>query len=92
MGKSAVSDKNLSRIIDRLYRPDAKIGSGSTAAAVRHELTTGQPVGNAFHSQKSRDGITALQKWLDRNPVATPGDRAAAENVIRDMSNALRGN
>jgi hypothetical protein len=33
----------------------------------------------------------ALQKWLEENPAASGGDRAAAENVIKDMSNALRG-
>lgn len=35
--------------------------------------------------------ITSLQKWLQQNPTAAPGDRAAAENVIRDMQNALKG-
>ena len=91
MEKPSVSDKNLSRLVDQLYRPNAKIGSGSTAAAVRHELATGQPVGSAFHSQKAQDSIFALQKWLDKNPAASPGDRAAAENIIRDMTNSLRG-
>jgi RHS repeat-associated protein len=91
MEKPTVSDKKLSELVDALYRPNAKVGSGSTAAAVREELLTGQPVGGAFHSLKAEGGITALQKWLNKNPTARPGDRAAAENIIRDMSNALRG-
>ncbi|MFI8384436.1 DUF637 domain-containing protein [Pseudomonas sp. NPDC079086] len=91
MEKPVVSDKKLASLIDPLYRPNATVGSGSTAAAIRQELATGQPVGGAFHSQKATDSIVALQKWLDRNSTAAPGDRAAAENVIRDMSNALRG-
>ncbi len=91
MEKPVVSDPSLSIIVDKLYRPDATVGSGSTAAAVREELATGQPVGGAFHSQKARDSIITLQKWLDNNPTARSGDRAAAENIIRDMNNALRG-
>ncbi len=91
MSKPAISDSALAKLIDPLYRPNTSVGSGSTAAAVRQELTTGQPVGGAFHSQKAADGIRSLEKWLTKNPTARPGDRAAAENVIRDMSNALQG-
>jgi hypothetical protein len=36
--------------------------------------------------------ITALQRWLKNNPTAPSGDRAAAENVIRNMLNAINGN
>ena len=91
MAKPAVTDKALAGLVDKLYRPGATVGSGSTAAAIRQELATGQPVGGAFHSQKAKDGITALQKWLEKSPTAAPGDRAAAENIIRDMTNALGG-
>ncbi len=35
MEKPNVQDENLSNIIDDLYRPNAKVGSGSTADAVR---------------------------------------------------------
>ena len=87
----AVADPKLDGLIGPLYRPNATVGSGSTAAAVRQELATGQPVGGAFHSQKAEDSIRALEKWLDKNPEASLGDRAAAENVIRDMRNALEG-
>lgn len=92
MGKPSTTDPELSRLMDKLYRQNAQVGSGSTAAAVRHELATGQLVGGRSHLQKARDMITALERWLDRNPTASPGDRAAAENVIRDMQNALAGN
>ena len=91
MSKPTVSDSSLARLIDPLYRSNAAVGSGSTAAAVRQELATGQPVSGAFHSQKAGDSIKALERWLANNPSARPGDKAAAENVIRDMNNALRG-
>lgn len=91
MGKPHVRDRRLGDMMDELYRDNATVGSGSTAAAVRHELATGNPVGGVYHSQKARDAITFLERWLRNNPTATPGDRAAAENVIRDLTDALAG-
>lgn len=91
MQKPHVSDNELSELVDWLYRPNASIGSGSTADAIRFELSTGKAVGGAFHGQKAQDGIVALQRWLSKNPTAPSGDRAAAENIIRDMMNALGG-
>lgn len=92
MQKPVVSDPVLQKRIDALYRPGATVGSGSTAAAVRRELQTGMPVGGRLHSQKAENSIVGLQKWLDKHPTAKPADKAAAENVIRDLKNALRGN
>lgn len=89
MAKPSVSDAALARLLDELYRPGAGIGSGSTAAAVRYERASGGSVGGRRHSQKAQDMIRALERWLNANPTVRPGDRAAAENVIRDMKNAL---
>ena len=91
MGKPHTKDPSLTKIMDKTYRENAQVGSGSTAAAVRHELATGQPVGGAWHSQKARDTIVELQRWLKNHPDAAPGDRAAAENVVKDLQNALDG-
>lgn len=33
--------------------------------------------------------INMFEKWLRNNPTARPGDRAAAENIIKDLRNAL---
>ncbi|MFS8125485.1 hypothetical protein QD336_23930 [Rhizobium sp. BR 250] len=82
MQKPHVSDNELSELVDWLYRPNASIGSGSTADAIRFELSTGKAVGGAFHGQKAQDGIVALQRWLSKNPTAPSGGRAAAENII----------
>jgi len=91
MSKPAVSDSKLAGLMDDLYRDGAKIGSGSTADAVRFENQTGNPVGGVFHSQKAEDYSIALQRWLDSNPSASFGDRSAAQNVLRDLQNALKG-
>jgi uncharacterized Zn-binding protein involved in type VI secretion len=91
IAKPVVEDVNLSKYMDTLYRPNAKIGNGSTADAVRHELATGEPVGGVFHTQKAQDYSKALQRWLDKNSTASSSDREAAENVLHDLQNALGG-
>ncbi len=91
MGRPKVHDPKLDKIIGENYREGAKVGSGSTADAVRHELKTGERVGGRLHDQKARDTITTLEKWLKNNPSARPGDRAAAENVLKDLQNSLSG-
>ena len=89
MDRPATTDPKLSVIMDEMYRPNAKVGSGSTAAAVRFERATGQPIAGRWHTQKAEDGVIRLQRWLQNNPTALSSDRAAAENVMRDLQNAL---
>ncbi len=89
MSKPYVQDGELSERVGNLYRPKAEIGSGSTAAAIRNEIKTGLPTKGTWHSQKGQDSIRGLEKWLGNNPTASPGDRAAAENIIKDMRDAL---
>lgn len=91
MEKPTVKDAQLQNLMDDLYRQNAKIGSGSTADAVRHELKAGSTVGGKTHSQKAKDYSQALIKWLDKNPNASAKDRAAAEYILKDMQNALKG-
>ncbi|MFP1463669.1 hypothetical protein ACLB1E_31895 [Escherichia coli] len=80
MGKPDVTDSNLKNIIDDLYRPNAKVGSGSTADAVRYELATGEKVGGRGHVLKAQDYKGLYRIGSDKNPTASPGDPAAAEN------------
>jgi hypothetical protein len=85
----AKEDARLEKLLDKQYRKDAEIGSGSTADAIRHERLTGQPIKGVWHSQKGEESIRALETWIKNNPTASPGDRAAAENVIKDLKDAL---
>jgi len=89
MAKPPVTDPTLKGLMDDLYRANATVGSGSTAAAVRQEMATGQPVGNVFHTQKAGDYLKALEKWVKNNPSASASDRHAAEQVILDLKDAL---
>ena len=92
MSKPHTTSPELTNLMDDLYRPGATVGSGSTADAVRHELLTGQMVGGRTHVTKAEEYSTALQDWLRANPTAPGVDRAAAENVLKDLQNALEGN
>ncbi|RLK58897.1 hypothetical protein [Actinokineospora cianjurensis] len=90
MARPEVSNPNLAKWMEELYRDDAEIGSGSTAAAVRYERETGERVKGRFHSGKAQTSIRSLEKWLFNNPDASRNDRATAENVILDMKNSLK--
>ena len=59
--------------------------------ALRHEIRTGKPVGGKFHDQKVNERIVNLERWIKNNPTASLGDRAAAENVLKDLQNAMQG-
>jgi hypothetical protein len=89
MQRPHVEDANLQKLMRQQYRENAKIGSGSTAAAIRYERATGELVGGKSHAQKGLNDLQALKKWLQNNPTASSGDRAAAENVIKDLEDAL---
>ncbi len=92
MAKPTTTDPALSHAMDEMYRDGASVGSGSTAAAVRLERATGGTVGGRMHTQKAEGYVKFLERWLQRNSAASPGDRAAAENVLRDLRDALAGN
>jgi hypothetical protein len=89
MERPYANDAELNNLLDNIYRPNATVGSGSTAAAVRQEAITGEPIGGRFHKQKAEDSMRALNRWLGNNPNAPTADRAAAENVLKDLGNAL---
>jgi hypothetical protein len=89
MGKPYVVDPVLQGIVEDLYRPFAKIGSGSTADAIRLELETSGKVRGKRHIQKGEDYMACLENWWKNNPTASRGDRAAVENIYLDLKDAL---
>jgi hypothetical protein len=83
-----VKNSKLKKIIEQNYRENAEIGSGSTAEALRHEKLTGEAVKGKFHTQKVEEMINRLDDWIKQNPNALTKDKAAAENVLKDLNNA----
>jgi len=90
-----VADPKLKNYVSDLYK-GAKgpnpIGTGSTADAVRNELTTGLPTHGTFHSDKAQQYIKGLTKWLRNNPNASHHDRLVAQSLLDDLKAALGGN
>ena len=64
------------------------ISNGSVASAVRKEAGKGE-FDPRSHIRKAKNGLMALERWLEENPTARPGDRASAENMILDIRNSL---
>ncbi|WP_433858677.1 hypothetical protein [Streptomyces kronopolitis] len=91
MQKPQVGNEKLQEFMDVLWRKNAVIGNGSTAAAVRFTKLTGKLVGGSDHIQKAEEAIVFLSKWIRNNPEAATSDRLAAENVMRDLQNSLEG-
>ena len=95
VARPSVANSELKNLVDDLYKganTKSPIGTGSTADAIRHELTTGQAVGGRFHTQKGQQYARALEKWLSKNPTASVGDRSTAQSILNDLLSALGGN
>jgi hypothetical protein len=89
MEKPPIQDPKLAKLMDQLYKPNSKIGSGSTADAARCEIATNKKVGNKWHLEKSQNYAKGLENWLKNNPTASTSDRAAAENTLSDIKDAI---
>lgn len=94
MATPKVGNPKLQNIINDLYRGTTnpnRVGTGTTADAIRHELATGQAVGGRFHIQKGTEYARALENWLRANPNAPYRDRVVAQSVLDDLRSALGG-
>jgi hypothetical protein len=69
-----------------MYRATARIGSGSTADAIRYERATGQMLSNAGHSIKGRETVRALEKLINSGKL-NPTD--IARFIMNDLKSAL---
>ena len=84
-----VTDRTLRNRINNLYRPNARIGNGGTADAVRYELQTGQLLSPKGHFEKAileRDGL--LRDLASGRLNET--DARIARQLLSDLQNALQ--
>jgi RHS repeat-associated protein len=84
------TDSKLRNRIDALYRPNARVGDGGTADAVRHELRTGELLSPSGHAQKAIEMRDGLMKDLRSNRLNAT-DTRIARNLLKDLQNALSG-
>lgn len=81
-------NRKLRNLINYLFRPGAQIGSGSTADAIRYELSTGKLLSPRGHFVKGQEARTSLQR-LYRDPNLSPGDKQIVKKLLIDLQDAL---
>ena len=89
--KPNVTEPKLQNVVDDLYKGTAnpnRVGTGTTADAVRNEVATGQATGGRFHTQKAEQYSNALRSLLKKGNLSSR-DRLVAQSLIDDLQNAL---
>ncbi|MBR4791069.1 MAG: hypothetical protein IK024_09290, partial [Treponema sp.] len=87
---NSVSNPKLKNFINMLYRAGAKIGSGSTADAIRYELQTGNLLSPNGHLQKGKEALVGLSNLLETQNLSVE-DTAIVKFLIQDLQNAING-
>lgn len=85
---SDISDPKLKNIANELYRPNAKIGSGSTADVLRYEKLTGELLSKTGHQTKALIYRNTLQKMINSGALS-PSDYELAKRLLIDLQDAL---
>jgi RHS repeat-associated protein len=77
--------------IKMMFREGATTGDGSTAAALEHEIETGQQVGGRWHYTKTRELRIFVQRILkgERGTIS-PAEKAILEGIENRLNDALR--
>ena len=86
---SSVSNEKLINCIKEMYRPDAVIGDGGLADAIRYEIRTGQLVGGKSHIQKGTERVTNLENIIAKQSL-TDIDMQIANQLLNNLKNALK--
>lgn len=90
--KPAVTHSKLQNIVNDLYKGTTnptRVGTGTTADAVRNELVTGQATGGTFHLQKAEQYSNALRGVLKQD--LSYQDALVAQSLLDDLQRAMRG-
>lgn len=85
-----VSNPKLKNTIKEMYRPGAKVGDGGLAAAIRHEIKTGNLVGGKSHIQKGIERLKNLERISNRENLSKQEIKIINE-LITDLKKALGG-
>jgi RHS repeat-associated protein len=85
-----VTDPKLRNRVDAMYRPNARVGNGSTADAIRQELRTNELLSPSGHFQKGIEMRNGLMNDLSSGRLNAT-DAQVARQLLRDLQNALSG-
>jgi RHS repeat-associated protein len=87
---NSAKDSRLRDAIENLYKPNAKVGSGSSMDALRYEEETGELLSKSGHKQKLIERRTQLTDVLHDENVSQ-SDKNIAKDLLIDIQNALSG-
>lgn len=88
-----VESTKLQNVVNDLYKGTInpnRVGTGTTADAVRNELETGLPTGGTFHLEKAQQYSNALAKLLKSGNLGDR-DRLVAQSLLDDLGSAQGG-
>lgn len=91
--KPDVTDPKLQNVVDDLYKGTTnpgRVGTGTTADAVRAEFESGQATAGKFHFQKAEQYSNALRSLLKKGNLGAQ-DRLVAQSLLDVLQNALKG-
>lgn len=77
----------VKKIVKELYRPNAAVGDGGTADAIRKQITTGELIGERDHIRKGRERVRQIEKVLSKNP--NHPDKDLLKRLQNDLIDAL---
>ncbi|MDR2733520.1 MAG: type IV secretion protein Rhs [Spirochaetota bacterium] len=86
---NSVTNTKLKNAINQIYRPNAKIGDGGLADAIRHEKAIGEKVGGRSHIQKGKERLKNLKNILNKEKLNTQ-DTKIINELIDDLTQALK--
>ena len=77
----------VKNIVKELFRPNAAVGDGGTADAIRKQIATGELIGERNHIRKGRERVRQIEKVLSKNP--NHPDKELLERLRNDLIDAL---
>lgn len=87
---SQVSNRKLKEAINQIYRPNAKIGDGGVADAIRHEIKNTELVGGKSHLTKGAERLKNLEKIPKREDLS-PSEKKLIKELIDNLKGAPEG-
>ena len=85
------TSQKLQVIIDSMWsKAKNTIGDGSIMDAIRNERKNNVPTKKRWHSQKGRQTITRLEKWLgSKTSPKSKDDKKTVRMLIKEVKDAL---
>lgn len=84
------SNEKLKNAINEMYRPNAKVGDGGLADAIRYEKSTHRLVGGKSHIQKGWERLKNLQNIMQKQELSQ-AEKEMVQELADDLKSALEG-